>query len=1025
MHSFWTFFLACIILGIYGKEVEDDFRSYNDGSRAINSWKSSSFDYCIEGGKFVQPATTSGYSLWRNASSAYDIYYEADVVIEKSNTSDGSWGFAGLGLFVDYSNYFALLLGENPTTKEHYVELNVAFKGGWNKLGTLGKYLSASGNDYSWEFNTLYKLVFSIQEGSCGYGNDVRAVLAGKVYKGSSSPPVTELIFGITNKTAFVNGRPGIRSCRVKTVFSRTYANWTHEAKEDNAGKFPAYVPREVCSSTVEGYERLPKGKKTGYFHVEHFKEEDKWWVVDPEGNLVYLRGVDHVTYYGMPCEKKGTQPYHDYVVAKYNDNQTAWALDQQERLKKMSFNFVAISHSESMRHLGIPHSITHTSGEFSKKFDRIAFTDGYAGLPNVFHPLWEDFITFLVESDSEKYVGDPWVVGHFFDNELQWWGTPPFTCTSDWCLFREASMLPKSSSAKAVWADIIYKNLTATYSSFSEGMSTVFGVTGVATVDDLLARTTKIQPTTDVGLGIATTFLRTVAERYFSTVSAAIHKVDPNHMYLCDRLPGNMPAFGDILDKYCDIITINFYPTNLNPYTGIDTSFITRMDQWHESTPNRPILITEWSFPALDSGLPCTTGAGMRVDTQEQRGRCMQLFLLQLASLPYVVGSDYFMYIDDPPEGVFLSNPEDSNYGLVTSTDEVWTTAASFAEKANKQTCARHITGINNDLREPKTVKWLEEEPLGSESTSFSGSRGLQLSTSPEGLLLVKQNSVTLGNIYVTSAWKYKNQTQWLQAQSFALDKVYVGDKAARMDFVVTAPWSKYKVRASMPKSTGSNGETQPWIAMKVMSIELSDSLEESAELQLIDFIFNSSIGTDGKTNDAVGNLPLPIKNFYQKSYFTYDSNAKAGMSVYPFGAAFAAWNSASALTVESTQYLTHFNANVVPLDVVAPVVEPGETWKSSSTKGIGTVFYAPIVSCCNPDPILSHNRTLSALQNEAFQFLEPRVFSYESRNDYSDNNVNSASRYYTGNTLFAISLLLPACVILPLRRRLQMGAR
>ena len=34
-----------------------------------------------------------------------------------------------------------------------------------------------------------------------------------------------------------------------------------------------------------------------------------------------------------------------------------------------------------------------------------------------------------------------------------------------------------------------------------------------------------------------------------------------------------------------------------------------------------RPMIITEWSFPALDSGLPCKHGAGMRVDTQAAEG--------------------------------------------------------------------------------------------------------------------------------------------------------------------------------------------------------------------------------------------------------------------------------------------------------------------------------------------------------------------------------------------------------------------
>ena len=80
------------------------------------------------------------------------------------------------------------------------------------------------------------------------------------------------------------------------------------------------------------------------------------------------------------------------------------------------------------MRHLGIPHSISHFSEEFSKKYDYIIKPGNNMGFPNVFNPLFEEYLIYILDKDSDDYLNDPWVVGHFFDNELFWWGSTTFS---------------------------------------------------------------------------------------------------------------------------------------------------------------------------------------------------------------------------------------------------------------------------------------------------------------------------------------------------------------------------------------------------------------------------------------------------------------------------------------------------------------------------------------------------------------------------------------------------------------------
>lgn len=84
-----------------------------------------------------------------------------------------------------------------------------------------------------------------------------------------------------------------------------------------------------------------------------------------------------------------------------------------------------------------------------------------------------------------------------------------------------------------------------------------------------------------------------------------------------------------------------------------------------------KPFFITEWSFIALDSGLPCTTGAGQRFYTQTERTQAASLLARTLMSMPNVLGYIYFMWVDEPPEGISALYPEDSNYGLVNERGE------------------------------------------------------------------------------------------------------------------------------------------------------------------------------------------------------------------------------------------------------------------------------------------------------------------------------------------------------------------
>ena len=225
-----------------------------------------------------------------------------------------------------------------------------------------------------------------------------------------------------------------------------------------------------------------------------------------------------------------------------------------------------------------------------------------------------------------------------------------------------------------------------------------------------------------------AARFDQLVAERYFAVTSAAIRKYDPNHLVLGCRFAGNAPTnVWPVAGQYCDIVSLNLYP-----YVDLDTgdmheteTFLRTVQQW----ARKPMMITEWSFPALDAvdstgkPLPCKHGAGMRVDTQEQKARCCELLQTLLFRLPFIVGSDYFMWADQPALGISSAFPEDSNYGLVSESDKPYETLVSMFSRLNALVYQIHASA-QAELRAAQRVAPAEMRAHGSVRIERDGDR-------------------------------------------------------------------------------------------------------------------------------------------------------------------------------------------------------------------------------------------------------------------------------------------------------------
>ncbi len=424
------------------------------------------------------------------------------------------------------------------------------------------------------------------------------------------------------------------------------------------------------------GYKRMCGFEARGFFYV--VEADGVWWLVDPLGCVFISKGVNHVDPRGDYSPRLGYSPYERNVLAKYGGFE-AWLNTTVYRLLVWGFNTVGSwSYRELYRNTPYTRNLNVMA---SYGFDWVT-----GKVPDIFDEKFEEHVVKLVRKECASRVRDPLLLGYFLDNELKWgpdWRSPKH-------LLDHFMELPAGSPGKRAAVDAL---LEAAGGSL-EKVSSVLGV-GVSSVDGLLSYRGGL-PEHPLVSEARRVFLRMFAERYFNVSVSAVRSVDPNHLILGVRFAGLPPD--DVLviaGRYVDVVTLNFY-TNDPPVEALERAF---------ELSGRPLMVTEFSFKAMDSGLPNTKGAGQPVHTQRERAYLAARFVLKIVELPYVVGYHWFQYSDQPAEGRF--DGENSNFGLVNIRDEPWDLLTRVFAKVNRWVENVHGRGAGADelLREVSEI--------------------------------------------------------------------------------------------------------------------------------------------------------------------------------------------------------------------------------------------------------------------------------------------------------------------------------
>jgi hypothetical protein len=262
---------------------------------------------------------------------------------------------------------------------------------------------------------------------------------------------------------------------------------------------------------------------------------------------------------------------------------------------------------------------------------------------------------------------GDRWLLGYFTDNELRW--------GADWrgkeSLLEEYLSFPAATAGRKAALKFLQEKHTDV-----AGLNRAWG-TDIRSWDELSGHEQ------DGGSAVQqdqAAWQEIVARRYFATCRKAILKADPNHLILGCRFAGRAPepVLRGLRD-HVDVVSFNNYG---------QTAPVDALKDIHRITA-RPIMLTEFSFKAMDSGLPNTQGAGRAVATQKDRADGFTRYVNGLIDLPFVIGYHWFEHADEPKEGRF--DGENSNYGLVTIEDRPWEILVRRITEVNATLETRH----------------------------------------------------------------------------------------------------------------------------------------------------------------------------------------------------------------------------------------------------------------------------------------------------------------------------------------------
>ncbi len=401
---------------------------------------------------------------------------------------------------------------------------------------------------------------------------------------------------------------------------------------------FPLIIAAFSPSSAGE----LSKKPENPAFKVE--LKKDTAWLVRPDGKPFFSSGVCCIGP-GEPWLKYNPKN-PDYAAWKYYPSTTDWADSTLSRLKSWGFTTVGgwsdLPSLKSSKQMNMPFTVVIHIGASS-------------GAP------WKDMWSPKVLADMEGAVklrvlevrDDPNLLGYFSDNELGWWNSEMFHMTLQ---------QPASSGQR----QFLIKQLRQDYGNSWTKLNKDFEPVHANSFKDFDKKGDLFLRPGTSGIKEVRKYLGNIATKYYTLCRDMIHKYDKRALLLGDRYQSfYYPEVAKAAAPFVDILSTNLNPSWLDG--GISQFYL----QTLHDLSKRPLMIGEFYMTAVENstGNRNKSAGFPLVQTQKERAAGFKGCTEKLASIPYVVGADWFQFSDEPPMG--RGDGEDYNMGLVDIYDQ------------------------------------------------------------------------------------------------------------------------------------------------------------------------------------------------------------------------------------------------------------------------------------------------------------------------------------------------------------------
>ncbi len=445
---------------------------------------------------------------------------------------------------------------------------------------------------------------------------------------------------------------------------------------------------RPDAAKAPKGDDRDAHGRKfdtvrgtEGYWRIAR-DSAGVWWFLSPDGRPEFLNLVTTV----QPALRGQDPVGPDFLSRDWNGSTRrqdlhGWAVATLARVHSTGFKGVGAWSNPIFHELDVPMS---RDLNVSKSIHKIYHRE--------FSPEWVAAAEEVIRAQVEPLRENRNLVGYYTDNELDWGDVASGPATY-------FDFLSRDDANRSEVIGVI-RSLWATPADFNRDWKA-----HLRDWDELntLWRLPRESETAYSRLGSA--WLTHLAGHYFRVTTALVHKHDPNHLILGIRFRGAAPR--EVVQAsrgYTDAQSLNYYPGDARLAAGTFRMM--------SELSGQPLIVSEYSFHALDgrSGNRNTVGFTGQVRDQQARAAGYRLFTTRLARVPYIIGADWFQWMDEPPAGR-IGDGEDVNFGIVDVHDRPY----GLLERAVSETTPRLNTLHGTSPRDDQLDVWREDYAGGS----------------------------------------------------------------------------------------------------------------------------------------------------------------------------------------------------------------------------------------------------------------------------------------------------------------------